>query len=95
MIRLSGKGEVNPPNISSLHWDMDFHTLSTCAKPRDTVIVVRNIGCDTVKIVSGPGNLPPEFTMSTVTYPVLLAPNDSILFTLTFSPERSGKFVTV
>ncbi|MFI5263123.1 MAG: choice-of-anchor D domain-containing protein [Candidatus Kapaibacterium sp.] len=91
-VLLLGAAKANTPQVAASAWKVNFPAISTCEKPRDTAIVLRNTGCDTLAIISGPGILPPEFIMSNVPLPLILAPSDSVVYAVTFRPSGSGSF---
>jgi photosystem II stability/assembly factor-like uncharacterized protein len=93
-IVLSGTNTAVRPQITGSLSAVSFDTLSTCDGMRDTTLVLRNTGCDTLRIISGPGGLPPEYTIDGITLPIILPPDSSITITLHFKPSSAGRFVT-
>jgi hypothetical protein len=90
VIDLSGFGRGVTPKLQVDNTILDFGSLSTCDKLRDTTIVLTNRGCDTLFITSGPGVLPPEFMMSGITLPVVLPPDSSLTLHFSFIPSGDG-----
>lgn len=92
-IVLSGKNTAVRPQITGSLSTVSFDTLSTCDGMLDTTLVLHNMGCDTLRIISGPGGLPPEYTIDDITLPIILPPDSSITITLHFKPTSAGRFV--
>ncbi len=71
-----------------------FDTISLCASGRDTSIAFTNNGCDTLKILSGPGNLGIGFSTDQLTYPIVIPPDSSITIVFHFTPVSAGNFTS-
>ncbi|MEP7236121.1 MAG: hypothetical protein ABI778_12575, partial [Ignavibacteriota bacterium] len=71
---------------------VDFDTVSACSPKNDTVMMITNIGCDTMRILSGPGILGPEFTFDPLSYPLLFPPGGSITLRIHFHPKNFGSY---
>src|SRR5262249_41778731 len=65
-----------PPNLQANVSDIQFDSVALC-KRRDTVISLKNMGCDTLLITSGPGKLAPMFTGDSLQLPLYLPPDST------------------
>ena len=89
---LAGVAKVNPLQIDVTASKIDFHTVSTCDNAVDSVMVLRNVGCDTIRLSLISLTLPKEFIMSPSLLPAMLAPHDSTTLRFTFHPSGNGNF---
>ena len=71
---------------------VNFDTVSACSPNRDTTLTVTNIGCDTMRILSGPGNLGAAFSLEVMTFPVIIPPRTSAKLHLHFHPPSIGSY---
>ncbi|HET9135652.1 MAG TPA: T9SS type A sorting domain-containing protein [Candidatus Kapabacteria bacterium] len=93
VLTLNGKNNGNPggPIVGASSYIFD--TISLCApSSRDTSIVFSNHGCDTLYILSGPGNLGNGFGTDQLTYPIIIPPDSSVTIVFHFTPTTSGDF---
>lgn len=91
-ITLQAKSIPNPPRLTITELQINLGTASTCNQARDTVISLRNTGCDTLCITQGPGALPSEFTINSLSYPYCLPPDSSVTINVRFTPSGTGTF---
>ena len=89
---LAGTGHVAATGPLVLQSSFAFDTISICSAGSDTLIWLANRSCDTLKISGGPGPLAAGFSGGVLSYPVILAPNDSIAVTFHFLPPGVGNF---
>jgi hypothetical protein len=68
-----------------------FGKVSLCGGEKDTLITLRNRGCDTLDITSGPGMLPQEYTIEGLTLPYSLPPDSTITLRVKFRPRTAGR----
>jgi len=71
---------------------INFDTVSACSPNRDTTLTVMNLGCDTMRILSGPGNLGAAFSLDAITFPVIIPPGGSVKLHLHFHPPSVGSY---
>ncbi|MEI8134868.1 MAG: choice-of-anchor D domain-containing protein [bacterium] len=85
----SAKGGALPPLTNASY---DFGSRTTCDPPMDTLIVIKNRGCDTLSILNGPGSNLSLFSMDPIAYPATLAPDSSITLHFHFNPNGVGNY---
>lgn len=91
-ITLIAKSTPIPPRLVVSELQNNLGSYSLCKGRTDTTITLRNFGCDTLCITQGPGTLPPEFTMGTLSYPFCLPPDSNLTLPVTFIPSAVGTF---
>ncbi len=69
-----------------------FDTANICTTVRDSVIKLTNLGCDTLRIISGPGAPGNGFTIDPVSLPVVLPPDSSIVVHIHFDPNTATNY---
>jgi photosystem II stability/assembly factor-like uncharacterized protein len=90
-ISVSAETIAEHPVLSLSDTGIDFGLISTCN--RDTIITLKNNGCDTLSIVSGPGLLPQEFVLlSSIQFPLSLSPDSIVKLQFRFHPLSKGNF---
>lgn len=92
-ISLSALVEAAPPMLKSNIGTVNFSMLTPCDQGRDTTITFTNNGCDTLTILSGPGECPPGFSFDSIALPLLLPPGISVSIRFHFDPTDSGEYV--
>jgi hypothetical protein len=70
--------------------DIYFDSTSICGGFEDSMFTIKNTGCDTVRIVSGPGALDSAFTFDTFALPLVLLPDSTIVIHVHFKPSHAG-----
>ncbi len=94
-IFFSGASKAVAPQFTAAPTFLSFGKVSTCGQPVDTVITITNQGCDSLRITSGPGALPPEFTLVSpqpLVLPITLAPGASASFRFRFFPSATTTY---
>lgn len=74
--------------------NLNLGSITTCDPYRDTTIEFTNSGCDTLFILSGPGNLSNEFSIDGITFPIVIPPDSSVSITFHFRGTTVGNFST-
>ncbi len=69
-----------------------FDTVTECQHNQDTTIKLTNLGCDTVTITAGPGDLSAYFLCDSLSFPILLAPGASTFVRFHFTPDTLGSY---
>ncbi len=90
-IPFSATSIAEEPTLSVSDTVLKFGTFASCY--RDTTVTLTNSGCDTLMILSGPGLLPPEYSLLTKwQFPIALAPGSSISVQFRLYPTTQGTF---
>jgi photosystem II stability/assembly factor-like uncharacterized protein len=92
IITISAESLAEPPRLTTLSTSYNLGTASTCNQARDTVITLRNTGCDTLCITQGPGVIASEYSISSLLYPYCLPPDSSVTINVRFTPSGTGTF---
>jgi photosystem II stability/assembly factor-like uncharacterized protein len=95
ILLLSGSSSRNASGPLIANTICTFDTLTTCAPKTDTLITLQNLGCDTLRIISGPGILGSGFSMDPVIYPIILPPYSSINIHIHFENPGIGAFLAL
>ncbi len=96
IIFINAISEEPSPILSAIPNSIFFDTISQCVAPLDSVVILRNTGCDTLTVLSGPGSIDPAYSVDPITLPLNLPPDSSILIHLHFKPTSQGrKFSTM
>lgn len=69
-------------------------TLANACALSDTTVAIRNLGCDSVFIVSAAVDDPTHITLGNLALPKALASNDSLVLRLTGGSHFSGSYLT-
>ncbi len=69
-----------------------FDTISPCGGNRDTTILVKNTGCDSIRISNVLYALGNAFSVDTIKLPVILAPDSTLRIRYHFHPFAPGFF---
>ncbi len=75
--------------------NIDLGRIAYCDDVRDTIIKITNQACDTLKIISAPGNLSSGFSMEPISLPLAIPPDSSINIIFHFRPSAIGSFTIV
>jgi hypothetical protein len=67
-----------------------FDPVSLCVPNQDTIVYLKNLGCDTLRIISGPNGLSSNFTADAIMLPIVLAPGDLIAVHFHFTSSAAG-----
>ncbi len=94
LVRINAIAVGVPPKLTSSHSAISFSERSVCEPSRDTVITIRNEGCDTLTITNGPTSAGLPFTISTIPLPYSLPPDSTVTFTISYDPETGGAFTS-
>lgn len=92
LIPLIGNVIPQPPQLSATPKSINFGTKSICTPPRDSIITLRNIGCDTVRLLSGPGPMSSGFTSPMLPLPILVPPDSVVKVRISFAPTAIGTY---
>ena len=90
VIVLTATANPEAPQFVITPTKINFYTVSICGGVRDTFFTMRNTGCDTLTITSGPGTLIPEFTIDPLALPYRLPPDSTIILHCKFKPTTLG-----
>jgi hypothetical protein len=72
-----------------------FDTLKSCSGEADTIISIHNLGCDTIRLTQGPGNLSPEFQLlPPLSLPIVIPPDSAITLHFKFTASQQGTYQT-
>ncbi|MDP4219080.1 MAG: T9SS type A sorting domain-containing protein [Bacteroidota bacterium] len=74
--------------------NIDLGSVTSCDERRDTIVTFTNFACDTLNILSGPGQLSTGFTMEPLQLPIALPPDSSVNVVFHFHPPDIGNFIT-
>jgi len=86
---LAGENIGSKPGLASQDTLVDFHNVSLCNSSRDTLIQLINRGCDTLTLLTGPGNLANGFSADPLLLPIKIAPDSAITIRYHFHPSAS------
>ena len=89
-IRIAGVAVAEPPKIQTNLQEIHFGDVSLCESGRDSVLTIKNIGCDTLEIISGPASLDSVFLISNIIFPFILLPDSEITIHIHFKPLILG-----
>jgi hypothetical protein len=86
-------GEASPvaPQTKTNLSDVDFGGTSICGGEVDTIFTLKNIGCDTLRLLNGPGSLDSAFILDSIKFPFLLPPDSTIVIHVHFKPLHAGQ----
>ncbi len=90
LISVSSLLKVKPPHVTTSLASVVFDTTGPCDYTKDTLITIRNTGCDTIRLVSGPGTLTPGITIDPLVFPVVLPVDSSVDIIVHFRPLKTG-----
>lgn len=91
-IALRGTGKASVPKLVSSVMSVDFGIVPLCSTPKDTTIIIRNDGCDTLTLISGPGQVRSPFSTTVQQLPLILPPGSSVNISVRFEPTTIGSF---
>lgn len=91
-VTLRGTGKASTPKLASSLMQLDLGTVSLCGKAKDTVLTIRNDGCDTLTVISGPEHVQEPFSATLYQLPLVLPPGASINVTVRLTPITVGSF---
>jgi photosystem II stability/assembly factor-like uncharacterized protein len=72
-----------------------FTTVTPCTAGHDETLTLRNAGCDTLTVISGPGQLLPQFSFDSLSFPMVLGPDESKILRFHFIPDSIRLFTSV
>lgn len=78
------------PRMQVIPSTLELDTASICGGQSDTVFTITNTSCDTLTITSGPGALPPEFTIDPLALPYKLPKDSTVSLRCHFKPTTAG-----
>jgi hypothetical protein len=81
--------DPTPAKMEISAYSIDFNPISTC-KDADTLLTLRNTGCDTLTITAAE-LVEAGFGLGDLVLPVRLAPGESVALSVTFSPDKLAK----
>jgi hypothetical protein len=88
-ITLQVRATPQPPQLLASTYFLDLGDVSICGSV-DTLIMLRNSGCDTLTIDSLSGNLGKEVNLAGLKLPLRLAPGDSVKVGIAVSLDAVG-----
>jgi hypothetical protein len=91
ILLISASATAVLPKLASSLNAISFPDLSVCEPGRDTVITLKNLGCDTLTITSGPSPAPP-FTIQSLPLPLILPPDSVVSVNISYAPIAGGSF---
>ncbi len=94
LIAVSDLIVVKPPKLLSSPPSVLFDSTDPCDFTKDTIITLRNIGCDTVRILSGPGPLTSGVSIDPLVFPIILPVDSTITLNVRFHPIVKGLIST-
>ncbi len=94
-VSLNGSTGYSPAPQPFADQNIDLGMIANCDIGRDTIISVINHACDTLNIISAPGNLGSGFSMEPILLPLALPPDSSVNIVFHFRPSGIGSFTTV
>ncbi len=90
VVTLTAIANAEGPEFFVTPTKIDFDTLSICGKSKDTVFTMRNDGCDTLYVTSGPGTIGAEFTIDPLSLPFAIPPDSMISLRCSFKATTPG-----
>ncbi|MFI5263094.1 MAG: choice-of-anchor D domain-containing protein [Candidatus Kapaibacterium sp.] len=90
IINISGLANVEGPKVQIDYQQIDFGDVGICGGEKDSIFTITNIGCDTLKIETGPGQLDSAFTVINPSLPLSLAPDSVFTIHVRFKPLVAG-----
>ncbi len=88
-VKLSGQFAPPGPELSSSSSSISFADISLCAAPSDTLIILRNVGCDSLIIDSDSLLLGQGYTIDQLSIPVVLSPDSRVAVHVHFKPTTT------
>src|SRR5206468_3718779 len=92
---LQGQSIGSSPALAAQDTLVDFTNVSLCIANRDTIIKLFNRGCDTLTLLSGPGNLGNNFSADSLALPMLIPKDSSVAIHYHFHPVASKVYTAV
>lgn len=91
-LTLRGTGKASTPKLVSSTMSLDLGTVFLCGMPKDTIITIHNDGCDTLTVISGPGQVQEPFSATLYQLPFVIPPGSSINIRVRLTPTTVGSF---
>ncbi len=91
-VALRGMGKASTPKLVSSAMSLDLGTVTLCGAPKDTILTIRNEGCDTLTLISGPGQVQSPFSATIFHLPFVISPGSSINVRVRLTPNTVGSF---
>jgi photosystem II stability/assembly factor-like uncharacterized protein len=93
-VTLNGRG--TSAGFAGMAFDslISLDTVSSCSPLRDSGIAITNLGCDTMRITSGPGKLGTGFSFDPLSFPIIIPPGSTLRLPFHFNPPKAGNYST-
>ncbi|MDP4228919.1 MAG: T9SS type A sorting domain-containing protein, partial [Bacteroidota bacterium] len=92
VIPIQGEKQKVVPHLEAASSEIFFQNVSMCSPSKDIPVVLKNMGCDTIEVISESDTLSSEFSLDTIALPLRLAPQESLSIMAHFHPSHPGSY---
>ncbi len=90
LIDITASATAEQPDMVIAPTKLHFDSVSVCGGVADSFFTIKNTGCDTITIVSGPGGLSSDFTIDPLSLPFAIVPDSEIVIRCHYKPITKG-----
>ncbi len=90
LIDITASASAEQPDMVIKPLKINFDSVSVCGGFADSFFTIKNTGCDTITITSGPGGISSDFTIDPLSLPYRISPDSEIIIRCHYKPSSKG-----
>ncbi len=90
LIDITASASAEQPDMIIKPLKLTFDSVSVCGGFADSFFTIKNTGCDTITITSGPGGISSDFTIDPLSLPFRILPDSEIVIRCHYKPSTNG-----